>query len=281
MQLIGNSNGTMTPPGDQLCPERVMDDWGRGVCQAPRQLVLMMRPTSYCAVLLLLAAAAAETAPATAKGEELHASAAAAMDHKWPFGRLLNHSSRFTSRYWQRDDCLHLPRRGAGKGKGESEGPTALLSSSQLDWLVFTAVGLSSVGGQLEDLSSSDITLSRRRPPRKGQKHTPQTEDGNVEDEDEDWSEQLDWERALHHLRQEQPQQGPGWWLSPSGHNNLLKLAHNACARGFSLIVHGANRRWRALGDAASLLSTQLGHPVNANVYLTPAGEPGFGGQSH
>jgi|EP01047_Picozoa_sp_COSAG01_P060012 hypothetical protein len=174
----------------------------------------------------------------------------------WPFGRLLNRSD-FVSRYWQRQ-CLHLAWRADRDGP-----PPVLLSTSEVDWLVFTAVGLSS--GDPDGLGSTDLTLSRRRRRRRQQV--------GGDDDDEPWSEELDWQRALPVTAP----RGPGWWLAPTGHSKLLELAHRAFTSGFSLIVHGANRRWAALGDAAALLSRQLGHPVNTNLYLTPAGAPGFG----
>ncbi|CAM9986947.1 unnamed protein product [Ascophyllum nodosum] len=45
---------------------------------------------------------------------------------------------------------------------------------------------------------------------------------------------------------------------------------------GFSVVINRLQRRWRGVAEVALALEDVLGHPVNANLYMTPPGSQGF-----
>lgn len=45
---------------------------------------------------------------------------------------------------------------------------------------------------------------------------------------------------------------------------------------GFSVVINRLQRRWRALSEISLALEDVLGHPVNANLYMTPPNSQGF-----
>ncbi|RVX38376.1 cupin superfamily protein [Nonomuraea polychroma] len=51
----------------------------------------------------------------------------------------------------------------------------------------------------------------------------------------------------------------------------------SALAGGATLVLQGLNRFWPPLGDLCRRLSSEIGHPVFANAYLTPSAARGFG----
>lgn len=56
-----------------------------------------------------------------------------------------------------------------------------------------------------------------------------------------------------------------------------LEEARSAFQRGgFSLVINRLQKRWRSVADVSLALEDVLGHPVNANMYMTPAGRQGF-----
>lgn len=56
-----------------------------------------------------------------------------------------------------------------------------------------------------------------------------------------------------------------------------LEDARNAFRRGgFSVVINRLQRRWRRIFRVSNILERVLGHPVNANLYMTPGGNQGF-----
>lgn len=56
-----------------------------------------------------------------------------------------------------------------------------------------------------------------------------------------------------------------------------LAEARRAFQRGgFSLVINRLQRRWRGVSRVSLALEDVLGHPVNANLYMTPPESQGF-----
>jgi bifunctional lysine-specific demethylase and histidyl-hydroxylase NO66 len=51
----------------------------------------------------------------------------------------------------------------------------------------------------------------------------------------------------------------------------------SALGSGATLVLQGVNRFWPPLGDLCRRLSSEIGHPIFANAYLTPSAARGFG----
>lgn len=56
-----------------------------------------------------------------------------------------------------------------------------------------------------------------------------------------------------------------------------LAEARRAFQRGgFSVVINRLQRRWRGVSRVSLALEDVLGHPVNANLYMTPPESQGF-----
>lgn len=61
------------------------------------------------------------------------------------------------------------------------------------------------------------------------------------------------------------------------GRKVSLTEVHAAFQRGgFSVVINRLQRRWRGVAEVALALEDVLGHPVNANLYMTPPSCQGF-----
>lgn len=66
---------------------------------------------------------------------------------------------------------------------------------------------------------------------------------------------------------------------SGGGGNKVISLEETRAAfqrGGFSIVINRLQRRWRSVSEISLALEDALGHPVNANLYMTPPGSQGF-----
>eukprot|EP01043_Picozoa_sp_COSAG02_P031813 COSAG02_NODE_2094_length_9849_cov_9.775282_1_plen_598_part_00 len=128
------------------------------------------------------------------------------------------------------------------------------VSSSELDWTVFSGIGLEE--GRPLDFGETDLKLVRRYP-------------GDLE-QGEPWLQSLAWRRVVNNRTASSSQH------TAHGHGTALDVIHGAFDHGFSVVINLLNHRLAAVGAAALELSNMLGFRVNANLYLTPSQTAGF-----
>lgn len=158
-------------------------------------------------------------------------------------------------RSWQQHAALVR----ANRHHRPAGGPDShFMSSSELDWAVFSGIGLEK--GRLQDFGEEDLKLVRRRVV-------------DSADQGEPWLQSLAWRRLVDSQTARDAASGR---QPMHGHGVSLDVIHGAFNHGFSVVINLLNHRMDAVGNAALELSTMLGFRVNANLYLTPGNTAGF-----
>lgn len=63
---------------------------------------------------------------------------------------------------------------------------------------------------------------------------------------------------------------------SDSGRISLDQVRGAFNRGGFSVVINRLQRRWRGVAGVTLAMEEVLGHPVNANLYMTPSGSQAF-----
>jgi hypothetical protein len=173
----------------------------------------------------------------------------------WAADGLFSHLRETVRHSWQERTALLRANLDSLQPHSAAAHHYNIVGSSELDWVVFSGIGLEEGGPRHFD--ERDLKLVRRRRP-------------HAAGHGETWLQALAWRKIV------ESQAAGASDIDTHGHSTALDVIHGAFRNGFSVVINMANHRLDALGSAALELSSWLGARVNANLYLTPGHTGGF-----